>query len=634
MKKLILLIILCFSCAYVSAQNELSVLKKQLDTLDFGDEAEVLLSEYCQLAYEKSNKNAIAFCLKSRGLFKFNKYEIDASLSDINSAISAYKKLKNNDGLVKSLLIKARIYDNTSRRDSAEYYYKEALEYAKSHDNLFEANYAFGVYYLNINDFSEATVFLEKAMDLARESENKKGIALVLYRLGNMSLYMKEYEKADAKLIESLDLLKNANASKNDIANNLFIIANNYFFQRNLKEALEYYLKALKLYKETNSFSAVGYCQSNIGACYNYLKEFDKSNSYLDSAIVLQKRIGAKKYLASTYGRKSSLSFSKKDFPSAISYTENSLEIYKELKRDKEIYIAYHNLAFLYDTIGQSKKAYKHMLTAFRYKDTVMKNDYHKKLATIETKYQTQQKENEILKLTNENFEKVSSLTKSRYTTFGVLGALLLVLIWGYFLLYKRKQQYQLALLENTVKTSEQEKIRIGKELHDGIASKIMLLVRDSETSQIELSHKLLQTYNEVRTLSHQLDNTPMHNELFFDRVLDIIPDSTHAQTFKFEITPRHLQIKEPQGTHIFRIIQELIANNLKHAKATKTTININFEDDLLKLIYKDNGVVSTNITKGNGYKNMEDRLTLMNGTLQVETQEGLLATFSIPYTN
>ena len=159
-----------------------------------------------------------------------------------------------------------------------------------------------------------------------------------------------------------------------------------------------------------------------------------------------------------------------------------------------------------------------------------------------------------------------------------------------------------------------------------------MTLVHESETAQMQLSHKLLQAYNEVRGLSHQLDNTPMHNELFLDRVLDIIPDSTETKEFSLEITPRHLQIKEPYGTHIFRIIQELIANNLKYAKATQTQIKIVSNDYSLILTYDDNGVGTTAFKKGNGYKNIEDRIALMDGSLDLQHQNGFSVTANIPY--
>ena len=281
---------------------------------------------------------------------------------------------------------------------------------------------------------------------------------------------------------------------------------------------------------------------------------------------------------------------------------------------------------------GKYKQAFDALEESKVISDSLRSVKMKTNIAELETKYQTQQKENEILKLTNENIQKEASLTQSKYTIFAVLGALLLILGFGYFYWNKRKQQHQLALLEHSVKSSEAEKSRIGKELHDNIAGTLMTLVHESETAQMQLSHKLLQAYNEVRGLSHQLDNTPMHNELFLDRVLDIIPDSTETKEFSLEITPRHLQIKEPYGTHIFRIIQELIANNLKYAKATQTQIKIVSNDYSLILTYDDNGVGTTAFKKGNGYKNIEDRIALMDGSLDLQHQNGFSVTANIPY--
>jgi len=633
MKKILVFLVVIFNYLNGISQNNLNDLKAQLETIDFGEKANVLLDEYCELANEENNATAIAFCHRTRGLFELNNSNTKDAFISINRAIASYKKSNNIDDLHKSYLIKARIFDNLTQKDSASYYYDIVVNKSQKPATQIESYYDYGVHFLNLNDFKMATSYLEKSMSLAQKNDDKLGVARVLYRLGNISVSMKEYSKAEEKLLESLAQLRASKARKNEIANNLFLLANTFFLQRKHNKALPYYKDALVEYKELNSLTSVGYTLSNIGACYTHLKEFKLSEKYLDSAVAIQTKLDGKKYLASTYGRLTSLAFRQKDFPKAIVNTEKSLEIFKELKNSKQVYIAYHNLGFLYDTIGQPKKGYKNMLTAFRYKDTVVKNDYHEKLATIETKYQTQQKENEILKLNNEKALQKASLIKSRYTTYGILGILFIALGSGYFYWNKRKQSHQLALLENSVKTSEAEKSRIGKELHDGIAGSIMKLVHDSETAQITFSHKLLETYNEVRSLSHQLDNTPEHGELFLDRVLDLIPESNETQKFNFNITPRHLEISEPNGTHIYRIIQELIANNIKHAKASETAINIALENNTLTFKYVDNGVGAPSLKKGKGYKNIDDRITLMKGTLKSKTDKGFAISFQIPYT-
>lgn len=225
-------------------------------------------------------------------------------------------------------------------------------------------------------------------------------------------------------------------------------------------------------------------------------------------------------------------------------------------------------------------------------------------------------------------------MENTKIIIFLVITILFLILIINYFIYKRLKHKYQLNILESTIKASEREKQRIGKELHDGIAGSIIKLVYETEESQLDLSKKLLKTYNEVRSLSHQLDSYSTHEEFFMDKILDLIPNNFKDKTFTINIEPNHLKLEEPYGTHIYRIIQELITNNLKHAKADRINIKLTKTNRTIELAYKDNGIGIKKLIKGNGFKNMEDRVELMKGKLQLnlENKKGIELLFSIPY--
>lgn len=181
------------------------------------------------------------------------------------------------------------------------------------------------------------------------------------------------------------------------------------------------------------------------------------------------------------------------------------------------------------------------------------------------------------------------------------------------------------------IKASEKEKERIGKELHDGIASSIIKLVHEIENKDIDLADKLLKTYKEVRDLSHQLDNTPLHNEFFLERLIEIIPEKTN-KNFILKIKPTQLIINEPKGTHIYRIIQELITNNLKYSNATEIKISIQHKEENILLKYFENSNFSPKIKKGNGLKNIQDRVKIMLGKININYKTGFLIEIIIPY--
>ncbi len=300
-----------------------------------------------------------------------------------------------------------------------------------------------------------------------------------------------------------------------------------------------------------------------------------------------------------------------------------------EFERD-----AHKVLSKIYSGANNYKKAYIHQADFKQLSDSLINIESVALVKDIETKYETQQKENKILKLENEGQQKEIELQKSNFKTNLSLIVLALVLVIGGIWIQKRKKQQQLNLLQTSIKSTEEEKIRIGMELHDGVASNLVKLAHDTETKNVELSHKLLDTYNEIRELSHKLNNTAVKGELFFDRLFDLMPENKENKVFNLKVSPISLSIKEPFSTHIFRITQELLANNLKYSNASKTDLIIDLNKNNLSLKYKDNGVGVESIIKGNGTKNIENRVTLMNGDLKINSKkdENYTVLINIPY--
>jgi signal transduction histidine kinase len=124
-----------------------------------------------------------------------------------------------------------------------------------------------------------------------------------------------------------------------------------------------------------------------------------------------------------------------------------------------------------------------------------------------------------------------------------------------------------------------------------------------------------------------------MHGELFMDSVFELMPKNNKNQQFNLKLDPPYLELSEPHSTHLYRIIQELFTNNLKYAKASKTTIEVALKNDLLTLNYVDDGVGQSDFKKGTGIKSIEDRITLLKGNLKINTEAGFAVHIEIPYT-
>ncbi|MFA5417486.1 MAG: ATP-binding protein [Bacteroidales bacterium] len=401
-----------------------------------------------------------------------------------------------------------------------------------------------------------------------------------------------------------------------------------------IDSAIYYSKKSLSYALEQNNIDHISINYSNIG---NYFYKIDK----LDSAIFYgEKAYEIRKQNNDLIGECNSLiglildNKETSDYGKARYYEKELEDIITQVEDKELIQRANYYTAILNADLGNFKKAFPKLMYAYELNDSLLNERKQNQILDLETKYQTQQKENEILCLNNENQLKKAELAQSRL--LNISGLTLLIVLGGiaFFFWQRKKQQLKVALLENSIQATELEKRRIGKELHDGIAGTLIKLVKDVEQKDLKLSDQLLGTYNEVRKLSHQLDNSPLHGEVFMDRLIDLVPQDSQDQHFSFKITPLSLELSEPVGTHLYRIIQELIANNIKHAKATKTKFVISWEKGNLYLNYEDNGIGIGEIKKGNGFKNIESRLELMKGTIQwpAKLSPGLKIEIQIPY--
>ncbi len=202
----------------------------------------------------------------------------------------------------------------------------------------------------------------------------------------------------------------------------------------------------------------------------------------------------------------------------------------------------------------------------------------------------------------------------------------------------EKEIKHQNELLQNIVKTQEEERRRIAAELHDDIASKLNIIhlnvhflkkvnyLKDTElnlVSQIEssLNHSIERT----RTISHEL-LPQVFKKFGINHALDELEHSVNqSRTVLLNIESSSL-IKitnEFKLLHIYRIIQELLQNTLKYAKANN--INIDFKEEeagMISLRYKDDGVGfdTKKEVLGLGVSNILTRAKLLEGQVEFKS--------------
>jgi len=208
-------------------------------------------------------------------------------------------------------------------------------------------------------------------------------------------------------------------------------------------------------------------------------------------------------------------------------------------------------------------------------------------------------------------------------------------------LLQQQEVQTAYALLEG----QDKERKRIASELHDNLGSILTslnmfsdALVTKKDSKQIEqIASKISETAQmankEVRKISHSLDSGLLNH---FGLKTAITQLMEAVETSKSILIELELQIEDQlaneTGLEIYRVIQELVNNTLKHASCTKIRLDISHIENEMSIIFQDNGVgfAPSTVERGMGLNNIGKRISKLGGGLSIESEPGKGSTFII----
>lgn len=199
--------------------------------------------------------------------------------------------------------------------------------------------------------------------------------------------------------------------------------------------------------------------------------------------------------------------------------------------------------------------------------------------------------------------------------------------------------QHQKEQLRAVIITQEEERKRIAQDLHDDISSKLNIVSLNSHLLKTaNLTEKEIDeiTGNIINLAAKALDNTRRIAHDLLPPVLDKFGlhagieelcsefNSSNAVLVNYHSTVEFSDLDKDKHLHVFRILQELMNNSLRHGKASSITIFFEEIGGLNTCKYSDNGfgfdLKDTKNQNGLGMKNIESRIDFLNGTMTTES--------------
>lgn len=562
--------------------------------------------------------------------------------------------------------------------------YFEQLKKDSSFNNIGHMTLNAADSYFYTGEIDKSLEFYEKTKAYASKANNEKLRGLAILYIGDTESITGKFVEASVNLKEASQIFTKLKDTFNILAakNALSILySKNAFYKEAEKERAE----AIILAKKKNSNSSLRNLYRNAaednertGDGKNQIANLKKSllaNSKLNNAFLFRPSILTALVVAYAENdslelaeenfkeieilylndktdensgfyvqAKKALYFGKKDYKNAIRYGLEYLELRKQKNGYEEIMMAEKFLGKVYKYNNDIINSNKHYLNYYTVNDSLSSIQKLKSLAYYQTLYETEKRDFEIenqkasiglLNLQNKN--------KTQLLIFGTLGLLILfggILLQRSYNNTKRRERVQHEFSQALITTQEEERIRVAKDLHDGVGQQLVLLkIKAQNNDQAEFSGLVGNALEEVRSISRNLYPVTLTKLGLTDSIEQLLLnlDEETDLFMSVEIDDVNDSFDDDESLNVYRFIQESVNNVLKHANAKTLIVNVLKQTDGIKILIKDNGKgfdASQSIKLNSlGLKTMAERISMLKGSLSIKSkkEEGTSLLVQIP---
>ena len=485
-------------------------------------------------------------------LFLFGQTFVLSAQSQLNNLYKQVKNCKQDTCSISRHMDIAFYYYKNDKPDSVNSNFdqiytlsRKLLDTKESLDSstwqyLYNVNNIISGYYLyKAENYPLAIRFLETAKSFGQKLNNNAFLGKTYNRIGLAHEFMGEYEKAIAAFRKSNDFYQKAHKDRR-IAANYIEIANVYGNWQQDNKALENYQRALEQYQSVNDSTGISGAYQGLANVYSRQGNYSKALQYEKASLAIEKKLqnadgivlalgNIGSTLLNTRNYANALSFTSdalkisqtnhlegrtamllhqmgiiykqmNQFERALDYLQQSLELAKKIHFKKIEQADYKDLAEVYYALGKYRNAYQTTEAYHALKDSIFNKEKYKQLATLETKYETAEKNKKILLQKKELESKELKIRQEQILRyFMIAGLLLTVLISIYvFYNYKQKKKANILLAKNRDEIQKQrDNIEEKKKLIEKIYSSLSESIDYARRLQSSVlpNEDILQTY-------------------------------------------------------------------------------------------------------------------------------------------
>lgn len=579
---------------------------------------------------------------------------LDSSKVYTNKAYYLSKEINNDSLKIKALMaLGFRNFESGDYQNAIKNFDK-ALSTGivlKDSTSIADIYNGFAITYSKLGDLNKSIEYNFKTLSIYEKIKDSLGIGNSYLNIGWDYRKLNEFKKSLKYNFKSLEIYKKIKDSLR-----IAMIHNNIAGTQNeigqYKDALEYSNKSKSYFLKLNFKRFTAYPISVMAVAYDSLHNYKLAEKNYLQAIKLHTENREPFELTFLNYSIANLYYKEKKYNQSLLNAKKAFSFANEVKAKEYIVDVSELLSKIYEKKNNAKLSNKYLKILIKYSDSILTEEKIKSIKEIETKYETEKKEKEILQQKELLLASELKIKKRNLSVILISSALLIIIIISYAL-YK-KQQYKRIQLQKEfhlkealakIKTQnklQEQRLRISRDLHDNIGSQLTFIISSvdnlkyvSKNINNTLKDKLSSISSFTSDTIFQLRDTIWamnKSEITFEdlhtRILSFVEKAkTATNNITFNVDDNitsDISFTSIVGINIFRVIQEAINNTIKYAEATEINIKMHEKKSsiLFSIIDNGKGFDLTENSLGNGLSNMEKRIKDINGKIKIKSQK------------
>ena len=561
--------------------------------------------------------------------------------------------------LMTSAVIRKQLYD------SANIYCRSQISWAMKSGDPHKIGYAYnalGNTYIYLGNGDSAVIYLLRGLPYSEKSTNTRLEVNMLY---NLSAAYNLIDNNIAARLHAQKAYEGAAALKDDhlIFNSLFNWATMEVKLNNSDTALIMFENLAAISRKNKDDYSLMDVLNNIGDIYYRSRNFQKSLEQYNSIAAILKNHKEPDYELYLYMNRGNTYIALGNYTAANHDLLKATTLGQSMNANFELMNIFRFRSDLAAKTNRHEDALHFWKMADSLEQLSVNEESRKHIRQLEVKYQTAQKDLAISKQKIDILNKENAIRrKSIQNTALLLGCILLALVL--FLAYRNirhrrkiaikerelhnnrivelERKHQLDAMQSILRGQEQERSRLAKDLHDGIGGLLsgvkfgLSAIKNNQGNNGKnpdevdnVLHMLDNSVSELRRVSHNLMPAALITYGLKEALENYAENINRSGALKIKLQIYGLEkrLNQEEEISIYRIIQELLNNIIKHADATNVLIQFAREGNTFSLTVEDDGkgfdTARIDPFNSAGFGNIKSRAGLLNATVDINTAIG-----------